>query len=79
MNDKKWLSNENFLQKLVARLWGVGEEITFLRNLIKIGRFTFRVQKFNSAFSLVRERDFVIPLISSYSLKTFLSLLFLDP
>ena len=61
----------------VTRLWLVGEEITFLRNLIKIGRFTFRVQKFNSVFSLVRERDFVISLISSCCLKTFLSLVFL--
>ena len=49
----------------MTRLGGVGKEITFLRNLIKIGRFTFRVQKFNSLFSLVTERDFVISLIFS--------------
>ena len=60
----------------VTRLWRVGEEITFLRNLIKIGRFTFRLQKFNSVFSLARERDFVISLISSCCLKTFLRLVF---
>ena len=46
----------------MTKPWGVREEITFLRNWI--GRFTFRVQKFNSVFSRVRERDFVISLIS---------------
>ena len=55
-----WVTKTFFKNQKVTRLGGVGKEITFLRNLIKIGRFTFRVQKFNSLFSLVTERDFVI-------------------
>lgn len=58
LNETKWLSNKKtfFKNQKVTRLWGVREEITFLRNQIE--RFTFRVQKVSSVFSPVRERDF---------------------